>query len=128
MTSTTLPTLPLEQLSQPQARTPLQGVIRRLMRHRSAQVGAIILGLLIFIALFAPVLAPYNPVQILRDEKRRTPPCVHFLGCPANQPQHLMGLDGNGRDLFSRVIYGARLSLLIGITTVTAAILIGSTL
>jgi ABC-type dipeptide/oligopeptide/nickel transport system permease subunit len=128
MTSTTLPSLPLEQLARPQTRTPLQGVVRRLIRHRSAQVGSIILGLLILIAIFAPVIAPYSPIQILRDEKRRTAPCIHLLGCPVEQPQHLMGLDGNGRDLFSRVLYGARLSLLIGITTVTAAILIGATL
>jgi ABC-type dipeptide/oligopeptide/nickel transport system permease subunit len=128
MTSTTAPSLPLEQLAQPQSRTPLQGVIRRIVRHRSAQVGAIILGLLILIAIFAPVIAPFSPIQILKDEKRRTPPCIHLLGCPADQRQHIMGLDGNGRDLFSRVIYGARLSLLIGVTTVTAAILIGATL
>jgi len=128
MASTTVPSLPLEQLAQPKSRTPWQGVVRRLVRHRSAQVGSLVLGLLVFIAIFAPLIAPYNPIQILKDEKRRTPPCIHLLGCPVDQPQHIMGLDGNSRDLFSRVIFGARLSLLIGITTVTAAILIGTTL
>jgi ABC-type dipeptide/oligopeptide/nickel transport system permease subunit len=128
MTSTTVPPLPLEQLAQPQSRTPLQGVIRRIVRHRSAQVGSIILGLLILIAIFAPLIAPYSPIQILKNEKRRTPPCIHVLGCPSDQVQHIMGLDGNGRDLFSRVIYGSRLSLVIGLTTVSAAILIGASL
>jgi ABC-type dipeptide/oligopeptide/nickel transport system permease subunit len=102
--------------------------MRRLVRHRSAQVGSLILGVLIFVAIFAPFIAPYSPTQILKDEKRRTPPCIHLLGCPEDQTQHLMGLDGNSRDLFSRIVYGARLSLVIGITTVTAAILIGATI
>ena len=98
MASTTVPSLPLEQLAQPKSRTPWQGVVRRLVRHRSAQVGSLVLGLLVFIAIFAPLIAPYNPIQILKDEKRRTPPCIHLLGCPVDQPQHIMGLVGNGRD------------------------------
>jgi ABC-type dipeptide/oligopeptide/nickel transport system permease subunit len=47
------------------------------------------------------------------------------LGCPADQPQHFFGIDSNQRDLLSRIIYGARLSLEIGIATVTFAIVIG---
>jgi ABC-type dipeptide/oligopeptide/nickel transport system permease subunit len=59
---------------------------------------------------------------------RRDPPCIHLLGCPADQPQHLMGIDGNVRDQFSRVVYGTRLSLLIGFTTVGFAIVVGMAL
>jgi ABC-type dipeptide/oligopeptide/nickel transport system permease subunit len=58
----------------------------------------------------------------------RQAPCIHLLGCPEDQPQHIMGIDGNVRDEFSRVIYGARLSLIIGFTTVSFAIVIGTTL
>jgi ABC-type dipeptide/oligopeptide/nickel transport system permease subunit len=58
--------------------------------------------------------------------KRNTPPCIHLLGCPANQPQHLFGIDGNSRDFFSRIVYGARLSLQIGFATVTFAIILGT--
>ena len=49
------------------------------------------------------------------------PPCIHLLGCPADQPEHLFGLDSNGRDLFSRVVYATRVSLFIGLATVTFA-------
>jgi ABC-type dipeptide/oligopeptide/nickel transport system permease subunit len=58
----------------------------------------------------------------------RQAPCIHILGCPADQPQHIMGIDGNVRDEFSRVLYGARLSLMVGFTTVGFAIIIGTLL
>jgi ABC-type dipeptide/oligopeptide/nickel transport system permease subunit len=109
-------------------RTPFGDTMRRLSRHRSAQVGFIILFILILVAIFAPVIAPYDPTLPLRDVKRRDPPCIHLLGCPADKPQHIMGIDGNSRDLFSRIIYGARLSLMIGLTTITFAIIIGGLL
>ena len=107
------------------SRTPFQNVRRRLLRHRSARVGMIVLGILTLTAIFAPLIAPYNPIKPLRDVKRRSPPCIHILGCPEDQPQHIFGTDGNQRDLFSRVVYGARLSLTIGVATVTFAIVIG---
>ena len=105
--------------------------LRRLFRRRSAILGLIILGVLAFVAVFAPIIAPYNPEQVLigvENVKKRTPPCIHLLGCPADQPQHLLGIDGNVRDFFSRIVFGARLSLVIGITTVTFAIVIGTVL
>ena len=104
---------------------------RRLFKRKSAVLGMIILGLLILIAIFAGLLAPYDPYQVLigiEDVKGRQDPCIHLLGCPDDQPQHLMGIDGNVRDMFSRLLYGARLSLLVGFTTVGFAIVIGVTL
>ena len=120
--------LQLEPVSRLKTRTPLQDVLRRLRRHRSAQVGFIVLALLVLVAIFAPVLAPYDPTLPLRDVKRRSPPCIHLLGCPAAQPQHIFGVDGNSRDLLSRIIFGSRLSLSIGFATVTFAIIIGTAL
>lgn len=106
-------------------------VRRRFFRRKSALVGLGILGLLIFVAIFAPVLAPYGPEQVLigvEDIRKRQAPCIHLFGCPQDQPQHFMGVDGNVRDQFSRMLYGSRFSLIIGFTTVTFAILIGATL
>jgi len=102
--------------------------MRRFVRHRSAQVGMIILGFLVFVAIFAPILAPYDPIKPIRTVKRRSPPCIHLLGCAADQPQHFFGIDSNQRDLFSRIIFGSRLSLEIGVSTVTFAIIIGMAL
>ena len=104
---------------------------RRLFRRKSAVVGMIILGLLVFIALTAQWIAPYNPTQVLLGKekvKARQDPCIHLLGCPATEPQHIMGIDGNVRDELSRLLYGARWSLVIGFTTVTFAIIIGTVL
>ena len=102
--------------------------LRRLLRHRSAQLGLVLLGTLVIFAVFAKQIAPYDPLLPLKGVKRRDPPCIHLLGCPADKPQHIMGIDGNSRDLFSRIIYGARLSLQIGVVTITFAIIIGGLL
>ncbi len=105
--------------------------LRRLFRRKSAVVGIVILSILVFIAVAAPIIAPYDPLQVLigiEPIKKRQAPCIHLLGCPTDQPQHLMGVDGNVRDQFSRVLFGARWSLIIGFTTVGFAIVIGTTL
>jgi ABC-type dipeptide/oligopeptide/nickel transport system permease subunit len=109
--------------------------MRRLRRRKSAILGVIILGILILIALTAQWIAPYDPVKSMLDvagypgiPTKRQPPCIHAFGCPQDQPQHILGLDGNIRDEFSRLLYGARLSLMIGFSTVTFAIIIGTIL
>jgi len=105
--------------------------LRRIFRQRNAMIGLIIIGILILVAVFAPFIAPYDPEEVLigvEDIKKREAPCIHFLGCSEDRPQHILGIDGNVRDEFSRVIYGTRLSLLIGFSTVGFAIIIGVTL
>jgi ABC-type dipeptide/oligopeptide/nickel transport system permease subunit len=104
---------------------------RRLFRQRSAKIGMAILGFLLLIALAADVIAPYDPTDVLigvENVRKRDPPCIHLLGCPQDQPQHIMGIDGNVRDEFSRVIHGTRFSLFIGFTTVGFAIIVGTVL
>ncbi len=108
-----------------------QTSLRRLFRRKSAIVGMVILGILILIALTAQWIAPYDPYEVLIGKepvKMREWPCIHALGCPQDRPQHIMGIDGNVRDEFSRLLYGARLSLAIGLSTVTFAIVIGTVL
>ncbi|CUS02165.2 Dipeptide transport system permease protein DppC [Candidatus Promineifilum breve] len=104
---------------------------RRLFRQRSAVLGLILLGLLIFSAIFAPLIAPYDPEQPLigiEDVGKREGPCIHILGCPSDRPQHIMGIDGNFRDVFSRIIYGTRVSLYVGLLTVSFAVITGTML
>jgi ABC-type dipeptide/oligopeptide/nickel transport system permease subunit len=123
--STSVAPLKLESVTTVVSRTPFQNALRRFVRHRSAQVGMAILGFLILVAIFAPVLAPYDPVKPIRESKRRSPPCIHALGCASDKPQYIFGIDSNQRDLLSRIIYGSRLSLEIGISTVSFAIIVG---
>src|SRR6185295_11934338 len=99
---TTKAIVTLEPAAMPAVRTPLQDTLRRVLRHRSAQTGLVILAILILIAVFAPMLAPFDPIKPLSNVKRRASPCLHFLGCPADEPQHIFGIDSNNRDLFSR--------------------------
>ncbi len=125
MAAETMPVAPPKEVETSSSLT--RDILRRLVRNRSAQVGLAMLGFLLLIAIFAPVVAPHNPNDFSDPSgKTRTPPCIHLLGCPADQPQYLFGLDSNGRDLFSRVLYGAQVSLFIGLTTVTFAIVVGT--
>lgn len=106
-----------------------RNALRHLLRNRSAQIGMFMLGILLIVAIFAPIIATYDPVNFSDPANDvRTSPCIHFLGCSANQPEYIFGLDGNGRDLFSRVVYATRVSLFIGLSTVTFAIIVGTLL
>lgn len=105
--------------------------LRRVFRQRSAVVGLAILLVVVFSALFAPVVAPYDPYKDfigVEGVKRRDGPCIHLLGCPESQPQFILGIDGNARDVFSRILYGARVTLRIGVTVISVAVLGGTTL
>ncbi len=126
MTNTTIPEFTLEPVHE--RRAPAVESLRRFLRHRSAQVGLTLLGFMVLIAIFAPLLAPFDPIVPLENVTRRAGPCIHLFGCPADQPQHLMGIDSNNRDLFSRILYGSRLSLQIGFVTISFAILVGGLL
>jgi peptide/nickel transport system permease protein len=100
-----------------------------ILRQRSAIAGLTILGIIVLTALLAPLIAPYDPEVPIRNVEgasRLTPPCIHLLGCPESQPQFLMGIDQNGRDVFSRVVFGSRVSLQVGIITVGFAIIVGT--
>ncbi len=122
--------LPAETGARPVAGSLRRDTLRNVLRQRSAVVGLAILISLVFIALFAPVIAPYDPITSMlslgEPGRAGQPPCIHLLGCPIDQPQHLMGLDANIRDEFSRVVYGAQISLRIGFLTVGFAIVLGS--
>ena len=103
---------------------------RNILRQRNAVVGLTILLVLTLAAIFADQITTYPPDQVLigivEGAKKSSPPCIYVLGCPADQPQFLMGTDPNVRDTFSRVVHGARVSLFIGFVTVGFAIVIGT--
>lgn len=101
--------------------------LRRFRRRKSGMIGAGIIVFLILVAILAPVLAPYGPNEVLigkEDVKKRSSPCLEILGC--EEPQHILGTDGNVRDELSRIIYGSRVSLSLGFSTVGLAITVGS--
>jgi peptide/nickel transport system permease protein len=89
----------------------------RLLKNGRAVAGLAILACLVLAGLFAPWLAPYNPYEQNLLERRQPP-----------SPEHPLGLDEVGRDDLSRILYGARLSLRVGVTAVSLAMVIGSVL
>lgn len=105
--------------------------LRRILKQRSAIFGLTILSILLFCAIFAPVLAPHDPFEDFigfENVKRRQSPCIHALGCDESNPQFILGLDGNARDVLSRMFYGTRVSLRIGFTVISVAIFSGTLL
>lgn len=92
----------------------LLALLRRTARHRGAAAGMAVIAVMVLAALLAPVLAPYDPYAQSLDEGLSGPGGTHWLG-----------QDKFGRDVLSRLVYGARLSLAVGIGTVSISLLIG---
>lgn len=101
---------------------PSRVLARKALKHRGFMVGFLILLFVGLTALFAPLIAPYDPYK--QDLLARLAPPV-FLG---GDWKHLLGTDALGRDYLSRLIFGARVSLLIGFTAALISAVIGTTL
>jgi peptide/nickel transport system permease protein len=132
-TTTTNPVkLQTSQWEQTRNRAPWRDTLRGLRHNRSAMIGITLIGLLLFVAVFAPQIATHYQNQAMigqPGETGRLPgraPCIHLLGCPADQPQHYMGLDLNARDVFSRVVWGSRVSLAVGLISVVFSSVMGT--
>ncbi len=91
-----------------------QDAIRRLIQNRAAMIGGITVVILIVLAVFAPWIAPYSYSYQNLD-----------LGASPPSAEHLLGTDVLGRDLLSRLLYGARISLLVGFVATGVALVIG---
>ncbi|GGA27309.1 ABC transporter permease [Neptunicoccus cionae] len=100
--------------------TPGQMLRKRIFGHQGLMIGVVVLGILVLVAIFAPLLAPHDPyAQSLMA--RMKPPV--FLG---GTWEHPLGTDHLGRDYLSRLIYGARVSLMIGVVAATISGVIGT--
>lgn len=96
-------------------------LLGKVLRHRGLMLGIVLLGVIFAMAIFAPLLAPFDPYD--QDLSRRLIP--PFWSPKAN-PAHLLGTDNLGRDYLSRLIYGARISLLIGFAVMLISGIIGT--
>ncbi|MGA8941208.1 MAG: ABC transporter permease [Thermoactinomyces sp.] len=95
---------------------PLRDFARSFVRHRSAMIGSFLVMIFVFCAVFAPVLTPYE-FHASSRETLQFPSAAHWFGT-----------DDLGRDIFTRVIYGARISLWVGFIAITGSIIVGSLL
>jgi peptide/nickel transport system permease protein len=90
--------------------------VRAFLRHRSAVIGSLIILFFICLAIFAPLITPYDYTE--KSEALLQPP----------SGKHWFGTDEMGRDLFTRVIYGSRISLWVGFVAISGSIVVGSAL
>ncbi len=99
----------------------------RLVRNKAAVIGMIIIGLFLFTAIFASVLAPQNPLKI-HDGQGYLPPAWVAQGVngKAGTPDFVLGTDTIGRDVLSRLIYGARVSMFVGLVPVFIILVMGT--
>src|SRR3712207_5766099 len=106
------PGLTLAPMPEPQTATRGQvaDALVRVRRNRGAVVALAVLGLLVLAAVFAPWIAPYDPIEPIPGAALRAPSAAH-----------LMGTDALGRDIFTRIVYGTRVSLLEGVIAVLVA-------
>ena len=100
--------------AQPRELSPARRALLRLVRRRSAMLGLAIVLAFVLIAVFAPVISPQDPLQTSWSAVRNAP-----------SAQYLFGTDEIGRDVLSRVIWGARASLLAGLVSVCIAMALG---
>lgn len=96
----------------------IRDAFRRMLRNPGAVFGLFVIGFFIFVAVFAPLLAPYDPQE-------QNLAAIEQGCCPGPSRDHLLGVDDLGRDELSRLIYGARYSLLIGIVAVSVGLTLG---
>lgn len=98
---------------------------RRFRRDRAAMTGGVLVILLVLVALLAPVIAPHDPVEQFRDgltPDGQPMPSTLLTGAG---PKFPLGTDANGRDLLSRILYGARISLMVGVLANLLAVGLG---
>lgn len=88
--------------------------MQRLVRNPLGRIGLVLLAIIIAVGILAPVLAPYNPIAQIRGDELQGP-----------SARHLLGTDELGRDLLSRIIYGTRISLVVGIVAVALGSVVG---
>lgn len=101
----------------PAAQSQLKAVWRRLLRNHMAVIGGGVVLFFVLVAIFAPLIAPFNPNK---------PDFMNRMQGPSRE--HWLGTDTLGRDMLSRIIYGSRYSLLAGVVSVTIASLVGTLL
>jgi peptide/nickel transport system permease protein len=113
MTDAALPAIQISKASD-ELESPTRRALRRLFKRKGAVAGLVVISIFILLALFAPLVSPYEPIATSWSLVRKPPSSLHWFGT-----------DDLGRDVLARVIYGARASLLAGAISVTIALSIG---
>lgn len=111
----------LNRFTDPETRHPFFDQLEKLFKNKTGVAGLIIITIFVLCALFAPLISPHNPVENALYEQLK-PPVWEEGGASKN----LLGTDDLGRDILSRLIFGARVSLMVGLVSVGIAVLLGT--
>ncbi len=99
----------------------------RLLKNRAAVAGMVVVGFFALVAIFAPLIAPHNALEIFPSNSYRPPMWVHSENPDQNGlPEFPLGTDVIGRDVFSRAVYGTRTSLIVGFIPMILIVTIGT--
>jgi len=111
----------LNRLTDSETRHPFFDQLEKLLKNKTGVAGLIIISIFVFLALFAPLMSPHDPVEnALYDQLK--PPMWEEGGSAKN----ILGTDDLGRDMLSRLIFGARVSLMVGLVSVGIAVMLGT--
>jgi dipeptide transport system permease protein len=102
---------------------PFRAFWNAFRENRGAVIGLVFVVFICLVALFAPLLAPYDPLEQVKGATRLPP-----FWAEGHDPRFLLGTDAVGRDMLSRLMYGARLSLTIGLTVMAVSMVVGVTI
>jgi oligopeptide transport system permease protein len=97
----------------------------RLSKNKAAVVGIIVIALFTFISILAPVFAPHNPLEIFQQSSYLPPPWYESE-LKDGDPRFFLGTDSIGRDVLSRLIYGTRVSIVVGLIPTSVILLFGT--
>ena len=113
-----------------QQRSLWRDALHRLLRNRAAIVGMVVIAFFAFVAIFASVLAPYDPNGLNGGVKNQLlePIWTKPFGGQYTNPAFLLGTDELSRDILSRLMYGARVSMIVGVVPVSVIFVIGATI
>ena len=128
MESFSPPTLPAEETLltlNPIEETFAHILWRRFKRDRAAMTGAILVGLLVLVAILAPLIAPHDPVEQFRDGLTPDGQPMPSTLLTGSGSKFILGTDSNGRDLLSRILYGSQISLTVGVLANLLAVSLG---
>ncbi|GHG96223.1 ABC transporter permease [Pseudodonghicola xiamenensis] len=112
---TVSPDLNVDTVEEIQEASLLRDTMRAFARNRMALLGLVFVALLVFLAIFAPIVSPHDPYRMALDEQFLPPSTTYWLGT-----------DNFGRDVLTRIIYGARISLVVGIVPSLISLIIGT--
>ena len=113
----------IDRHTDPENRHPFFDQLEKLLKNRTGVLGLILITFFVLFALLAPVISPHDPIENSLYDQLKPP-----IWQPGGSSENILGTDDLGRDILSRIIFGARVSLMVGVVSVGIAVFFGTLL